>query len=86
MSDLDVASHTVSAGGGAILAMIVDRVIRFFTERDRREEERRIAERLASIEAKLEAMQGREEILRELGRMQGQIEMMTGALANLGRK
>jgi hypothetical protein len=43
----------MSAGLGAILTLLVDRVVRFFMERDRRADEIKIAEKLATIETQL---------------------------------
>lgn len=53
-AEIDIAGHTISAGGGGVIALLVDRVIRFFAERDRREAEIAMASKLATIEQKLD--------------------------------
>lgn len=51
--EIDIAGHSMSAGLGAALTLIVDRIVRFFMERDRRADEIKIAEKLATIETQL---------------------------------
>ncbi len=51
---LDVVGHTVSAGGGAALTLIVNQVISFFRTKQEKADEIRLAERLQSIEGKLD--------------------------------
>jgi len=55
MDALDpLMGHTISAGGGAALTLIVDKVVRIFTDREKRAAEVKLAERLQTIEGKLD--------------------------------
>lgn len=51
---IDIVAHTASAGFGATLTLIVDRVIRYFSEKSRRTEELELAARLARMQSTLD--------------------------------
>lgn len=78
--ELDLVGHTVSAGGGAALTLILDRVVKFFVERDRRKEEIKLAERLTSIESKLERLldesKSRGELAGQLARLDERLKAL----------
>jgi hypothetical protein len=75
---VDIVGHSISAGGGAVLTLILDRVIRFFTERDRRREELELIAKLAKIESQLEQLlksaERREELASLIARLDERVK------------
>jgi folylpolyglutamate synthase/dihydropteroate synthase len=78
--ELDIMQHTISAGAGAALMLVADRVVRFFMDRDRHTEEVALAGRLASIETKLQQLldgsHDREALSSQLARLDERIKSL----------
>lgn len=77
---LDLVGHGISAGGGAVFTLVADRVIRFFTDRDRHKDEIALAARLASIETKLDQLNAfsreRESVSSQIARLDERLKAL----------
>jgi hypothetical protein len=81
MDALDpLMGHTISAGGGAALTLIIDKVVRIFTEREKRAAEIALAERLQAIEGKLD------QAISTLAKNDDMAERVAWLEANAGRQ
>lgn len=79
---IDIVAHTISAGGGATLTLLVDRVIRYFSDRSKRSEELELAGTLARMQSTLneivKQLDAHSNLAVRLARLEGIEEGRTG--------
>jgi hypothetical protein len=87
-SEIDIGAHTLSAGGGALLYGIADRVIRFFRDRDRERAAEQLAKRLSEIEGTLKEILGGLKAQGDMAREVGELRVAVARLEGIeqGRK